>query len=110
MIVVFFTLCNSELLTFAILPTSFPHSPPHFVLLISPYPCKAFPLTGFWCWPGLFFMLIDGALASFPLCTRVDCSNSKSRIIFVDLFNSHIGALFLREPTRQCIYGSRLQA
>ena len=43
------------------------------ILLLQPYPtpfypCKAFPLCGFWCWPGSFIQCIfDNVVGHLPL-------------------------------------------
>ena len=66
--IVVLALCTNSSLTFTILPTSFPHSPPFmqssFILSLLPLTC-AIPLHGFWCWPGLFLILLMGHLPLF---------------------------------------------
>jgi hypothetical protein len=50
---------------FSSLTLHLPQSPPKSTPF---YPCKAFPLCGFWCWPGSFIQCIfDNVVGHLPL-------------------------------------------
>ncbi len=66
---------------FSSLTLHLPQSPLKFTPF---YPCKAFPLCGFWCWPGALFhvfsiMLCGTCLFSFILTTYFSWGKIKHR-------------------------------